>query len=278
MLSEIIGESWTKVIGEEFDKEYMQKLSAWISYQRESKTIYPDSEDVFRALKLCPHGQVKVVIIGQEPYYQGNADGLAFSYKNGFRMGQGMQSLDVILNEIENDCYQGFNINREYQLDYLAKQGVLLLNSVLTVFRGRVGSHKDIGWEKLTSKIIQTQIEEKSPKVFMLWGNDAKVTWSNAIGDTEKLHGFSLYGEHLVLDAYHPAYDLHKRDSSGNITVQYPDGFTGCKHFSKANDFLIKNQLTAINWFDVNEPHFNEPINEKGYPVSWETILRPEQK
>jgi len=254
MLSDVIGEEWAKVLQSEFDKEYMQKLAAWLSHHRQAsmtKIIYPDKEDTFRALKLCPFDKVKVVIIGKEPYYQGNADGLAFSYKDGIRQGKGIQSLDVILDEIERDCYEGFNVNREYQLDYLAKQGVLLLNSILTVFKGQVDSHKDIGWQRFTSKILGLLIEPlngiSSSKVFMLWGKDAQEIYWNAARQV-------IYPNNLlVLKAYHPAYDLHKRDQFGNVTVKYPDGFTGCKHFSQANKFLLDNQIGAIDWFPIEK-------------------------
>lgn len=255
-LADVIGESWTPYLETEFKKEYMQKLSAWVSHYRQSVTIYPDSPDVFKALKLCPFDKVKVIILGKEPYPNGEADGLAFSYKNGQALGTGKQSLDVILDEIENDCYAGFNPNKNYQLDYLAKQGVLLLNSVLTVKRKTVDSHKDIGWQTFTGKIIQTLIEEKSPKVFMLWGNDAHNVFDKAKRDI-----YFPYWNHCVLKAYHPAYDLHKRDSFGNITVKYPNGFSGCKHFSIANQFLLDNQRGAIDWIEVESNVEIEPLS-----------------
>lgn len=250
MISDLVHSSWVPLMEEEFKKEYLQKLATWLAYIRQSgsKVVYPDSQDVFRALKLCPYTDTKVIILGQEPYYQGNADGLAFSYKDGFRAGQGMQALDVIFAEIERDCYNGFNVNMDYQLDYLAKQGVLLLNSVLTVFRGQVGSHKDIGWQKLTQRIIGSLVLNQSPKVFMLWGNDAQKTFGDAVKSTG--HSFA---PHLVLPAYHPAYDLHKRDSLGRIVLKYPDGFTGCAHFSQANRFLLQHNRSAIDWFPVEK-------------------------
>jgi len=243
-LEEIIGESWAKVIGSEFQKEYMQKLSAGLRQTRENKlkVIYPESEDVFKALKLCPFDKVKVVIIGKEPYYQGNADGLAFSYKKGERKGQGVQSLDVILDEIENDVYAGFNVNKDYELEYLAKQGVLLLNAVLTVEKNKPDSHANVGWQQFTSAIIMHILGRIGPKVFMLWGKDAQLIYHEA----SKFQ--TIFSDVFLLKAYHPAYDLHKRDSFGRITVKYPDGFTGCRHFSKANTFLLANQIGAIDW------------------------------
>lgn len=248
-LADVIGNSWASLLEAEFESEYMQKIARYMTHIRQTRTVYPDKEDVFRALKLCPFDRVKVVIIGKEPYYQGNADGLAFSYKDGIRQGQGMQSLDVILDEIEHDCYDGFNVNRSYQLDYLAKQGVLLLNSVLTVFKGQVGSHMDFGWQRFTSEILKNVVAERTPKVFMIWGQDAHNTFYNATGHLRE-HGIHYY-DHLVLNAKHPAYDLHKRDTFGRITVKYPDGFTGCGHFSWANRYLLDHQRPAIDWFPV---------------------------
>lgn len=257
-LADVIGDSWMPYLEAEFKKEYMQKLSAWISHYRQSITIYPDGPDVFKALKLCPFDKVKVVIIGKEPYPNGEADGLAFSYKNGQALGSGKQSLDVIFDEIETDCYNGLAINRNYQLDYLAEQGVLLLNSVLTVQRKKVDSHKEIGWQTLTSKILSTLLEEQSPKVIMLWGNDAQNVFHNAAKSQ-----YTPYWDHCVLKAYHPAYDLHKRDSFGRVVVRYPDGFTGCKHFSQANHFLLSRQRGAIDWIEVEKNIEIEPLSNQ---------------
>lgn len=263
MLANLIGESWVPVLGEEFNKDYLRQLAGWISYTRQSKTIYPESADVFRALKLCPYGQVKVVILGQDPYYDGSADGLAFSYKDGLKFPKGKKSLDIILEEVERDCYNGFNVNKDYQLDYLAKQGVLLLNSILTVFKGKAGSHKGLGWETLTSKIILTQIKDSSPKVFMLWGKEAKDLYFNAIASTEKEHSFFYYNhKHLILEAKHPASDLYNSDSFGNISLDYPNTFSGCKHFSKANQFLLENNLTCIDWLPTKEPFNNIKLSD----------------
>jgi uracil-DNA glycosylase len=275
MLDKVIGSSWVRILQKEFESEYLQKLSKWLQFQRESgiKNIYPASEDVFKALKLCPYGQVKIVIIGQDPYYQKDvADGLAFSYKGGIQHLPGKQSLDVILDEIEHDIYQGFNVNRDYDLTYLAKQGVLLLNTCLTVFQDKPGSHRDLGWEKFTSKVIESQLQEPSPKVFMVWGNDAKTIMKQYVGN--------VYYRHLFLFAPHPASDLHNRDSFGNIIGTYPERFTGCKHFSQVNAFLLKNELSPINWFPIQEPFYNpdlsfngEPIGKEGYPKSWDLLF-----
>lgn len=273
MLEELIGKTWVPIIGQEFEQEYLQKLANWIGHTRESKTIYPEREDVFKALQLCPYGQVKVVILGQDPYYDGTADGLAFSYKDGVRPHGKKKSLDVILDEAERDCYDGFNVNRDYQLDYLAKQGVLLLNSVLTVFKGKADSHKGLGWERLTTRIILSQIAENSPKVFLIWGNNAKelfdqiVSLRISIGSSTNFPVSYLLDKHLVLEAKHPAADLYGADQFGEIKVDYPNTFSGCKHFSQANTFLMNNQLSPINWFPIYEPFLNEDFASKYCPI-----------
>jgi len=257
MIEELIGESWVQPIGNEFYKDYLQKMGEWISHTRKSMTIYPDSEDVFKALKLCPFNQVKVVILGQDPYYNGVADGLAFSYKGGVKVGVSKtQSLDVIFDEIERDCYEGFAVNRDYDLSYLAKQGVLLLNTCLTVFRGKPGSHVGMGWEKLTKAILLSVIREKSPKVFMTWGNHAKASFKEALAMDD------LGYNHLVLEAPHPAADLYNKNSFGDIIPNYPTTFSGCKHFSKANQFLKDSYITPIDWFPTLEPYFNIKLSD----------------
>lgn len=270
MLDKIIGSSWVPIIGQEFDKPYLRNLAQWISHTRESKTIYPDGQDVFKALQLCPYGQVKVVIIGQDPYYNGQADGLCFSYKNGQKQGDKMQSLDVILKEIEQDAYNGFNVNYNYQLDYLAKQGVLLLNTVLTVFKNNANSHSEAklniignGWEIFTKQIILSQINELSPKVFLIWGKEAKNAFSKALNTLDIPLELT---NHIVLHAPHPASDLYNRDQFGDIKPDYPNTFSGCKHFSQANKFLESKSIEPINWFDIYEPFNNEDLKKLYQP------------
>lgn len=257
-LESIIG-SWTPVLEQEFKSDYLVKLGNWVSYMRQSNTIFPASEDVFKALKLCPYGQVRVIIVGQDPYPQeGVADGLAFSYKSGKKQGDKKQSLDVILEEIERDCYEGFHPTFDYQLDYLAKQGVLLLNSVLTVFKNKPGSHVGLGWEKLTSRILLSQIQERSPKCFMIWGAEAKKAINNIATKFE-----IEFTNHLFLYAPHPAADLYKRDQFGDTKPDYPNTFAGNKHFSQCNEFLNSKGLGAINWLPTYEPFFNKDLTEE---------------
>jgi uracil-DNA glycosylase len=259
MLSNIIG-NWAPILQQEFDSEYLQKLAQWISYTRESKTIYPEKEDVFKALKLCPYGQVKVIIVGQDPYYDGSADGLAFSYKDGKKPQQTKKSLDVIFDEIEEDCYNGFQLNRDYQLDYLAKQGVLLLNSVLTVFHGKANSHAGLGWETLTKRILESQVRETSPKVFLLWGKEAQNLFDSL---SPIIDEYCYTMNHLVLRAKHPAADLYGKDQFGDCKADYPNTFRGCKHFSQANRFLLDHQVGAIDWSNPHEPYFNPKLSDQ---------------
>jgi uracil-DNA glycosylase len=269
MLEEIIGSGWVSVIGDEFNKEYLQRLANWLAGVRTAKTVYPESEDVFKALQLCPYGQVKVVILGSDPYTDGSADGLAFSYKGGIRPMGKKKSLDVILNEIERDCYNGFNPSIDYQLDYLAKQGVLLLNSVLTVFKGKPDSHKGLGWEHLTKRILLSQIVDISPKIFMLWGNNAKDLFREVSSLSVNIEYSTnipveyLLDKHLILEAKHPAADLYNADQFGDIKSDYPNTFSGCGHFSTTNKFLLSKGLGCIDWFSVQEPYFNEVLSDK---------------
>lgn len=271
MLADVIGESWVPILEQEMSKEYMQKLGAWLSNARESNTIYPDSPDVFKALKLCPFGQIKAVILGQDPYHNGVADGLCFSYKDGIKQGTGSrQSLDVIIKEIEDDVYDGFNVNYDYDLSYLAKQGVLLLNSILTVYRGKPLSHANFGWEHLTQKILYEVILESQPKVFLLWGAEARKTFERAKAKTPSDLEFQFewaMQKHLVLESVHPASDLYKKDSFGYTKPDYPNTFAGNKHFSQANTFLMKNLTEPINWFNIYEPYNNEDFASKFCPI-----------
>lgn len=242
MIEQLVGKSWTPILQNEFSSKYLIDLGNWIAYKRMSFTIYPDKEDVFKAFKLCPYGQVKVVILGQDPYYNGQADGLAFSYKDGLPINEKKQSLDIIFNEIERDIYNGLYLDKDFDLSYLAKQGVLLLNTTLTVQRNKPASHVGKGWETFIDQAILSQLAEISPKVFMLWGTHAKDTFYECIGN----HQIETR-RHLILTAPHPASDLR---NYGNYTTveDYPNSFGGCKHFSQCNEFLIKNNLTPIKW------------------------------
>lgn len=269
MLETVIGDSWVSVIGDEFSKPYMQKLSQWLEYQRKSATIYPESEDVFKALKLCPFDKTKVVILGQDPYHNGVADGLAFSFRGGQRESIGKkQSLDLILKEIEDDVYDGFNVNYDYDLSYLAKQGVLLLNTVLTVFRGKPLSHAKtgtspgVGWEQLTDTILYNLLKSNKPIVYILWGAHAK----DAFNKISKLPEF-MYFTYMKLESVHPAADLYKLNDFGDVKKDPPNTFAGCKHFSLANDYLKNHFLEPINWFNTAEPFSNKDFAAMYCPI-----------
>lgn len=193
--------------------------------ERKSKVVYPEARDVFAALNLTAFEDVRCVILGQDPYHGPNqAHGLAFSVKPGFPR---PPSLNNIFKEIETDLQ--VKMPDGGCLDGWANQGVLLLNSVLTVRDGEPGSHANKGWEKLTDKIIETVSDQKEKVAFFLWG---KFAWAKApLVDSKK---------HLILYAAHPSpLSAHR-------------GFFGCKHFSQANEYLAGNGFKKIDWTVVS--------------------------
>lgn len=213
--------SWDDILKNEFDKEYYQKLRSILKKEYSTQTIFPDMNNVFNALKLTDYNEVKVVILGQDPYHNiGQAHGLSFSVMDGITP---PPSLKNIYKEINQDlnivCSNSGNLTK------WANQGVLLLNSVLTVRKNQPSSHKGIGWEIFTDNIISLLNQSENKIVFILWGNYAKAK-SNLI--TNK--------NHLVLTASHPSpFSAH-------------NGFFGCKHFSQTNKFLYQNNLQPIDW------------------------------
>ena len=215
-----ITKNWYELLKNEFESDYFKKLQLFLDEEYKTKTIYPIAENVFNALNFVKFDDVKVVIIGQDPYHQPNqAHGLAFSVKNQIIP----PSLKNIYKEIENDLGRCSITNGD--LSQWAKQGVLLLNTVLTVRESQPNSHKNMGWERLTEHIIQLLNERNKPIVFLLWGSNA-INLGKSIDRTK----------HLVLTAPHPS------------PLSAYNGFFGCKHFSKANEFLIKNNEQPINW------------------------------
>lgn len=216
-----IGNSWDSLLAEEFEKEYYKNLRKFLIREYKTGEIYPSMYDIFNALKITDYEDVKAVILGQDPYHEpGQAHGLSFSVNYGIPK---PPSLENIYKEI----YDELGIkepNHGYLKDW-AKQGVLLLNAVLTVRRGRANSHQGKGWEQLTDKIISILNEREKPMVFLLWGANAGKK-SNLI--TEK--------KHLVLKAPHPS------------PLSAYRGFFGCMHFKKTNDFLRENGLGEIDW------------------------------
>lgn len=213
--------NWFEKLKPEFEKDYFKNLQKFLDEEYKNYEIYPKVENIFNALNLVKFDDVKVVILGQDPYHEpGQAHGLAFSVESGLLP----PSLQNIYKEISSDL--GLEMSKTNgNLSAWARQGVLLLNTVLTVRRGHANSHKDKGWEILTTKILELLNNHSSPIVFLLWGSQAK-----------KLGEKITNKNHLVLCTVHPS------------PLSAYAGFFGCKHFSKTNEFLIKSGLTPINW------------------------------
>ena len=213
--------SWDELLKDEFNKEYYLRLREFLKIEYSTKTIYPHMNDIFNALKLTSYENVKVVILGQDPYHgEGEAHGLAFSVKKGIAI---PPSLRNIYKELSTSlgCY----IPNNGYLEKWAKQGVLLLNTALTVQADNANSHSGKGWEILTDAIIKKINSKNEPVVFMLWGNNAKSkAW------------FIDGKKHLVLTSVHPS------------PLSASRGFFGCNHFKLANEFLAKNNLQPIDW------------------------------
>ena len=218
----IITKNWYDLLSDDFNSEKYQNLEKWLNIEYANKTIYPEPKNVFNALNLVKYKDVKVVIIGQDPYHNPRqAHGLSFSVEDDVSIPPSLQN---IYKELENDmgCYIPNNGN----LTKWAKQGVLLLNSVLTVERNKPNSHKGKGWELITSKIVKILSDRDDPVIFLLWGNNAK--------------GFTKYidtNKHYILSAVHPS------PMSAN-----QGGWFGCHHFSKTNEILIKLNKEPIDW------------------------------
>ncbi|HRF99764.1 MAG: uracil-DNA glycosylase [Bacteroidia bacterium] len=220
MIEKIIGNSWDLKLKDEFNSPYMEKLKEFLKAERANHTIYPKKIEVFNAFKLTPFENVRVVILGQDPYHGPNqAHGLSFSVNYGVKI---PPSLANIYKELKSDI--GFSIPSHGNLTTWANQGVLLLNATLTVRAGEPASHQKQGWEVFTDAVIKKISDEKEHCVFLLWGNFAK-SKTNLI-DLER---------HLVLTAPHPS------PLAGGA-------FFGCKHFSKTNEYLKSKKLSEINW------------------------------
>ena len=216
-----LGNSWDELLKEEFQKDYYLALREFLKQEYSTRTIYPDMHDIFNALKLTDYNNVKVVILGQDPYHgEGEAHGLAFSVKPGIAIPPSLRNIYKELNQ-SMGCY----IPNNGFLEKWAKQGVLLLNSSLTVRKDMANSHSGKGWEMLTDAIIKKLNNRKEPMVFMLWGNNAKSkAW------------FVDSAKHLVLMSVHPS------------PLSASRGFFGCNHFQKANEFLTQNGMSPIDW------------------------------
>lgn len=216
-----IEESWKEALMPEFSKDYFIRLTDFVRKEYHETTVYPPGKLIFNAFNLCPFDKVKVVIIGQDPYHgPGQAHGLCFSVNDGI---QPPPSLVNIFKEINNDL--GKPIQQSGNLTRWAEQGVLLLNATLTVRAHQAGSHQRRGWEEFTDAVIRKLAEEKSNLVFILWGAYA-----------QKKGAFIDRSKHLVLTSVHPS------------PLSAHSGFFGNHHFSLANDYLVKNGKTAIDW------------------------------
>ncbi|NLK22241.1 MAG: uracil-DNA glycosylase [Epulopiscium sp.] len=216
-----IENDWDEVLKNEFEKEYYKKLRQFLLNEYKTKTIYPNMHNIFEALKLTSYKDTKVVILGQDPYHGENqSHGLAFSVQKEVKI---PPSLKNIYKELQNDlgCYIP---NNGYLVPW-AKQGVLLLNTSLTVIANKANSHRNKGWEQFTDVIMQLLNKKESPIVFLLWGNNAK----------EKIT-YITNPKHLILTSVHPS------------PLSASKGFFGCKHFSKTNNFLRKMGETEIEW------------------------------
>jgi len=213
--------NWKDFLDEEFQQPYFKELSAFLKEQYSTRTIYPQRTDVFNAFKYCGYDNTKVVIIGQDPYHQpGQAHGLCFSVRPDVAI---PPSLINIFTELKNDL--GLPIPNNGYLVPWAKQGVLLLNAVLTVEYNHPNSHKNKGWEIFVDHVMSELNQMSKPLVFLLWGRNA----------LEKASGITN-PKHLKLSCPHPS------------PLSAYNGFFGCRHFSKANEFLIQNQETPIDW------------------------------
>ena len=217
----MIGNDWDSVLADEFSKEYFIKIKEFVDAEYDNKIIYPPYEDIFNAFKLTPLSNVKVVILGQDPYHEeGQAHGLAFSTPDGRPI---PRSLKNIFKEINAEY--GYPIPESGCLESWAKEGVFLLNTVLTVEDGNANSHSKCGWQEFTDNVIRILNEQDQPIVFMLWGKQA-----------EKKKELITNPNHLVLITSHPSPFSARR------------GFLGSNHFKLANEFFKNNNENEINW------------------------------
>ena len=217
----MIGNTWDKCLAEEYQKEYFKKLLEFVKEEYKNKTIYPKQNEVFNAFRYTDFDHVKVVIIGQDPYHGPNqAEGLSFSVKNEVLKPPSLQN---IFKELESDL--GIPFPEHNSLKPWAKQGVLLLNAVLTVEEHKPTSHAEKGWETFTDDVIKILNQKEDPLVFILWGSYARS--KKALITNPK---------HYIIESAHPS------------PFSARNGFFGSKPFSKTNEFLKKNGIPEIDW------------------------------
>ena len=218
----MINATWDKFLNEEFQKPYFKELSEFLKREYRTKTIYPPKKEVFSSFYFTDMDKVKVVILGQDPYHEpGQACGMCFAVKPGVRLPPSLQN---IYKEIQDDLGVPMNYNNGYLVKW-AKQGVLLINSVMTVEKGRANSHAGHGWETFTNNVIEKINTLDQPVVYLLWGNNAR-----------QKKQLITNPKHLILETVHPS------------PLSVYRGFFGCRHFSKANDFLVRNGAEPIDW------------------------------
>lgn len=215
------GNEWDTLLRGEFDKEYYQNLRRFLITEYRSQRIFPHMNDIFSAMKLTCYSRAKVVLLGQDPYHgEGQAHGLCFSVRRGVAK---PPSLENILKELSADL--GLSPPQHGCLAGWAQNGVLLLNTVLTVRSGQPNSHRGMGWEQFTDRVIELLNRRRTPLVFLLWGANARAK-----------KALLTESRHLVLEAAHPS------------PLSAYQGFFGCRHFSKANAFLVQNGQAPVDW------------------------------
>lgn len=221
-----LNNDWDEILASEFQSDYYKKIRYWLKKEYAEQTIYPPMEDIFNALRYTPYHAVKAVLLGQDPYHgPGQAHGLCFSVKEGIAP---PPSLKNIFQELESDL--GFPPPQNGTLTKWAQQGVLMLNTTLTVRRGQANSHKNLGWTTFTDAIIRKLNERETPIVFLLWGGNAR-----------SKKPLITNPNHLILETVHPS------------PLSAYGGFFGCRHFSRCNEFLQAHGETPIDW-NLNTP------------------------
>ncbi|MBU8905816.1 uracil-DNA glycosylase [Desertibacillus haloalkaliphilus] len=214
-----VNNDWAEILAEEFEQEYLQRLSEHLRNEYQTKTIYPAYDDVFRAFTLTSYHDTKVVVLGQDPYHgEGQAHGLSFSVQHGAKQ---PPSLKNIFKELEADL--GVSIPSHGSLVSWAKQGVLLLNTVLTVEEGKANAHKGMGWERFTDQVIKKLNERNQPVVFLLWGKHAQAKQA-------------FITHHPIITSPHPSPLSARR------------GFFGSRPFSRVNEYLTQSGIEPIDW------------------------------
>jgi len=216
-----IEKSWKSALEKEFEKDYFSKLTEYVRMEYKQHTVYPEGRLIFNAFDHCPFEKTRVVILGQDPYHEpGQAHGLCFSVQQGIKFPPSLQN---IFKEIRLD--EGYEPNKDGNLERWANQGVLLLNATLTVRAQLAGSHQNKGWETFTDAAIHNLAQERTGLVFLLWGSYA-----------QKKGEFIDAKKHLVLKSVHPSpLSAHR-------------GFFGNHHFSQTNEYLMNQGLTPIDW------------------------------